>query len=250
MGRWGRSWAAAGSGGWGACIIAGAARGSGGNAGAGGIAGHAVKRFIQCVGGGAHQALHYHSAIDHFGGQRLILKDSNPIAGIQKTGLAGFHQVADLYLTFFNEDERCGVRVFHIDVEYGATDGNHRSRRADLIVIRQTADVLDLNFNLAEHDLKQIFPIAAIIAEDHLGIGVDVKCAAVGDMENGIAVSPGNDGLLWLNRIARTERPGGTIAQDGNLTRKRNYFRCHILLSDKRRCEREKRQQWDEAPML
>jgi hypothetical protein len=59
-----------------------------------------------------------------------------------------------------------------------------------------------MNFYAAKKDLEQVFPIARIIAENNVGIRENFEGAAVGDLQQRIAIRAGDDNLAWFNGIA------------------------------------------------
>lgn len=83
--------------------------------------------------------------------------------------------------------------------------------------------MLNPHTDLAQPDLKQVSPIAAIGAENHMRFGKDFELAAIGDLEDAVTVVAGDDHFSRFDQISLIQRPK-IPSLDGNLAGKRHEF--------------------------
>ena len=123
----------------------------------------------------------------------------------------------DIHQAFIEGDEGGAIGVLHIDIEDGAAYRNQRRGRGDIIRIRQTVEMLDVDLDLAHPDIQQVAETVGL-TEGHFGVRENLKRAAVRDLEFGVPIGAGFDHLLLLDLAA--ECNGGAVS--GAIPRERN----------------------------
>ena len=180
-----------------------------------GVDGRLIERIRSRPGG----ALEESAVVDHLSGKRFVFIDPDPFPRVEHAGLTWFEQMPDFYLPLFIDDERGVGRVLDFDVEDRAANGDHRARRSHRVVIRLAAEMFNLDPDLAQPDIEQVSPVAAIRAEHDAGSRENFELAAIGDLKNAISIRPGNNYLQWLHYIPDVQGPGGVTAHYGDLAR-------------------------------
>jgi hypothetical protein len=105
----------------------------------------------------------------------------------------------DFDTPFLHFDKRCFVVVVHFDDKGGSPHGDNRGWRDHAIRIRLPPQVLDVHANTSNQHIQQISPIAESLAKLDSRIGVNLKRAAVGELEKAASVGSSNDHLLHLD---------------------------------------------------
>src|SRR5215472_15374106 len=121
--------------------------------------------------------------IEHRFSDRLVPEYANVLAGLESR-LRRTQDVPNHYdaLLVLHEGGVC-VR-FDFDDENRAADGDYRSRRADIVVVRHAPEMLDLNADFAQENFEEVDPAVPIGAKDHPGIGINLELATVGDLKD------------------------------------------------------------------
>jgi hypothetical protein len=119
----------------------------------------------------------------------------------------------DVHDAFFHGDDGGFIVILHTDIKCSASHRNYRCRRENPIVIGLPAPLLDVDFHPSDQNIQQVAPIPGILAEDDIGIRVDLESAPVGNLELREAVWTGYDDLPYLYLIADIKRPGSGIAK-------------------------------------
>src|SRR5262245_41176295 len=70
-----------------------------------------------------------------------------------------------------------------------------------------------MNFDVAEEDVKQFFPISGARPEHHSRVGINFERAAVRKLEDGAAIRASNNELAGFYPISHVERPGYAVNQ-------------------------------------
>jgi hypothetical protein len=91
-------------------------------------------------------------------------------------------------------------------------------------VIWLAAEMFNLDPDLAQPDIEQVPPVAAIRAEYDTGFREDFELAAVGDLKDAISIRPCNNYLQWLHCIPDAQGPRRITAHDRDLARESKEF--------------------------
>ncbi len=161
------------------------------------------KDFVNSLGQSPDYASCYRALIDYLClGQWLIFVDANGFARGQGYYFAPHREVLHINQTFFDAYFGDIAIVFHLHVKDGATHGDKSGRRVYAIVVGLSAQFLNVDPDVAQPDVKQVFPVALAGAELHVRVGVDFECAAIGELEKGAAGRSGDDHLAGLDAVA------------------------------------------------
>src|ERR1019366_4716942 len=110
-------------------------------------------------------------------------------------------EMPDIHQAFIEGDESSAVEIQHIDIEDGAAHRNQRGGGGDVVRIRQTVKMLDIDFDLAHPDVQEVGePIG--LTESNFGVGEHLKRAAVRYLEFGVSIGAGFDDLLLFDDAA------------------------------------------------
>src|ERR1019366_6335738 len=132
------------------------------------------------------------------GRQGRVGKHLDGFAGIQADDPRSYLEMPDIHHAFIEGDEGGAIEILHIDIENGAAHRNQRGGRGDIVRIRQTVEVLDIDFDLAHPDVQEVAePIG--LTESNFGVGEDLKRAAIRYLEFGVPIGAGSDDLLLFD---------------------------------------------------
>src|SRR3981081_2512430 len=112
----------------------------------------------------------------------------------------------DVYDAFFHRDDGRFIIILNADIKCGAAYGNYRRGGKNAIVIGLSAPFLDVDFHSSNQNIQQVTPIPRILAEDDIGIRIDLESAPVGNLELREAVWTGYDALPHLHFLAGCSR--------------------------------------------
>ena len=146
-------------------------------------------------------ASRYRALIDYLClGQWLIFVDSNGFAGGQGNYFAA-PEVLHIDQTFFTPTSV----ISPLSSTFTSKMVPRTEMRAVGVWTRLcglSAQFLNVDPDVAQPDIEQVFPVALAGAELHVRVGVDFERAAIGELEKGAAGRSGDDHLAGLDAVA------------------------------------------------